>query len=185
MDRVIVSLNKVLLEIELKIASADWESSDSASVPANSVATMSVLEGPKPDKPKAKFRSSLELAEEDAGVLTCKVAMRALFLNLARSEPQQQELRISKLSFLSLCERFRIVPVLLNPQEASQAFTTTTGGESTDLKGFWDTLAVCALAFARPPHNIKPADDGSTLRLQYSLWRFMGLHDSAYKTKMI
>ncbi len=152
-----------------------------------------------------KFRSSLELAEEDAGILSCRIALRALFLSYARSDPPAvlpppaaktqgkpsvtlppatMQPSITKQTFMRICETFKVFPVLLNQQEAQQAFEKSAG-ERADLKGFLDATNICALAFARPPHNVRPAEDGSTERLQYNLWRFMGLHDGSYKSKLI
>ena len=151
-----------------------------------------------------KFRSSLEIAEEDAGILSCRIALRALFLSYARVEapgvlppstpkaskpaislpPASMQPTITKATFMRICETFKVFPVLLNQQETQQAFEKSAG-ERADLKSFLAAIEICSLAFARPPHNVKPTEDGSTERMQYNLWRFMGLHDGSYKSKLI
>jgi hypothetical protein len=99
----------------------------------------------------------------------CDAALRAIYLRHTRTTAA-----LNEAAFLGILRNFRVIPVLLNDAEAIQAFRAKATAAAS-LQQFLDVISVCSLAFARPPHNAKPAT------CEIHLWRFLGLTDGSWR----
>ena len=109
---------------------------------------------------------------DDAIKRRCEAALRTIFLRYTRANDS-----LSETDFLLLLRNFRVIPVLINEKEASQAFRAKTKNNA-DVKQFLEVMSICSLAFARPPHNAKI---GTT---EIQLWRFLGLTDGSWRKRL-
>lgn len=121
---------------------------------------------------QAAVSTASSRSPDDAIRRRCQSALTAIFLRHTRTAATLDET-----AFLRILRNFRVVPVLLNEAEASQGFRAKAS-DAASLSQFLEIMALCALAFARPPHNSKPAN------CQIHLWRFLGLTDGSWRERL-
>ena len=194
-----LGLRRILNKIEFDIAERDWDNDvHETAIPVKVVVTEAI------DKAKSRLikqkRDSVsnpQPADQAPGDLTartdksetalfgsstaqmCKRALRRIFLRYTRQNP---EVLMTEPVFLAFALDARIDRLLLDESELKAAFAAASAlGPTLDIGKFLKAIEICALAFQRPPHNVKLELDGSTLKMQLQLWRFLGLHDGSWE----
>lgn len=191
-------LRKILNRVEFDLAERDWDNDvHETAVPVKVVVSEAI------DKAKSRLvkqkRESVQPSEPSPGEITartdksestqvgsstsqmCKKVLRRIFLKYTR---QNSQVLMTEPVFLAFALDAKIDRLLLSENELKAAFAAASSLAPTmDVGKFLKAVEICALAFQRPPHNVKLELDGSTLKMQLQLWRFLGLHDGSWESR--
>ncbi len=164
-------------------------SSEGLALRANLLGTIKEISQYISSKPKecaillTQLEYTLDKMESDLSLLgsggISSNLVRQLFLRLTRERNV-----ISEQHFLAFCVKMKVIPILLNENEAVQAYRAAYDSEGhadsngIGLEGFLQLMEICGLAFARPPHNVKPE------LCQQHLLRYLGLPDGSFRKRL-
>jgi len=144
---------------------------------AKELETIPVLAAPSEAPASAR---TIVMADVSSTAVQSKKALRRIFLKYTR---ESEDVSMSLPVFLKFAGDAKIENCLLNDAELTQSFEAAQAGATLDISRFLRAIEICALAFQRPPHNVKIDYDGTTTKLQLQLWRYLGLHDGSWRDK--